>query len=236
MTPADKPVGHRILKPESGRSELGRKMYGRAYVHGNIVEGYDEVNRDNWAGGVQIEDLPDAGVSTPLIRVDKPFPMPELTILAAGEAYKFVLDNAGATLPVRDAVDERIIRQVRTGQIFYIEGMEAETGSEYIRHRLPADSYKQGIIRNIDQVGGYPEYRGEPYKDSDGDGMPDDWEKAHAGYGFDPADPSDAMGDCNGDGYTNIEKYLNAIPLGAKVNWTDPANNYDTLSENKKGL
>ena len=26
-----------------------------------------------------------------------------------------------------------------------------------------------------------------------------------------PNDPNDANGDCNGDGYTNLEKYLNSL-------------------------
>ena len=41
--------------------------------------------------------------------------------------------------------------------------------------------------------------------DTDHDGMPDDWERMH---GLNPNDPSDANRDCNGDGYTNLEKYL----------------------------
>ena len=71
--------------------------------------------------------------------------------------------------------------------------------------RLPKDSYKQGIITDIRQMGGYPEYKGTPYVDTDGDGMPDEWEKAN---GLNPNDPSDANKDCTGDGYTNIEKYI----------------------------
>jgi Spy/CpxP family protein refolding chaperone len=73
---------------------------------------------------------------------------------------------------------------------------------------LPADSYKQGIISDISQVGGYPEYKGKPYKDTDGDGMPDDWETRH---NLNPKDPSDAVKIGNGDGYTNIENFLNDI-------------------------
>jgi hypothetical protein len=175
ITPTNRPVGHRILKPESGHSIMGRDLYGRAYVNGNIVEGNERVTKDNWDGGVQIEDMPDAGKYETRLRVDKPFPMPWMNIMTAGDAYEFVLDNAGATFPVRDAVDERIIRQVKTGKIEYVEDSDASTGSEYVRHRLPADSYKKGIIKNIEQIGGYPEYTGEPYKDSDGDGMPDAW-------------------------------------------------------------
>jgi len=44
--------------------------------------------------------------------------------------------------------------------------------------------------------------------DSDHDGIPDEWEKAH---GLNPNDPADANGDYNGDGYTNLEKYLNSL-------------------------
>ena len=231
ITPVEKPVGHRLLKPESGHSYLGRRLYGRAYVNGNIVEGNEKVTKDNWNGGVQIEDMKDAGEYRAMIRVDKPFPMPRMTILPAKEAYEFVLENVGATLPERDAVDRRIIEQVRTGKINYLEGMEAQTGSEYIRHRLPADSYKKGIIKNIEQVGGYPEYKGAPRLDSDGDGMPDAWEEKYAGLGLDPKDPSDATEDCSGDGYTNIEKYINGIDPAVKTDWTDPANNFDTLAK-----
>ena len=95
---------------------------------------------------------------------------------------------------------------------------------------MPADSYKQGIITDIEQVGGYPEYKGTPYKDSDGDGMPDAWEIK---YGLNPNDPSDAAKDMNGDGYTNIEKYINGIDPKKKVDWKNPNNNYDTLAKRK---
>ncbi|MBN2698270.1 MAG: polysaccharide lyase [Bacteroidales bacterium] len=232
VTPENKPVGHRILKPETGRSELGRLVFGRAYVDGNIVEGNEKVSADNWDGGVQVEDLPNTGKYRDLIRVDEPFPMPFLTILPAEEAYEYVLENAGATFPKRDAVDERIINQVRTGEIHYPDSMEVQTGSEYIRRRLPADSYKMGIIIDPLQVGGYPEYKGTPYRDSDGDGMPDAWEIKYKKLGLDPNNPGDANVDCNGDGYTNIETYINGMDPEKTVDWTNPENNYDTLKEN----
>jgi hypothetical protein len=45
-----------------------------------------------------------------------------------------------------------------------------------------------------------------PPMDSDLDGMPDSWETAR---GLNPSNASDASGDRNGDGYTNIEEYIN---------------------------
>jgi hypothetical protein len=233
VTPKDEPVGHRILKPETGHSTGGRMIFGKAYVHGNVVEGYEAVTQDNWAGGVQVEDLPDAGEYRDAIRVNEPLPMPAVTILPAQEAFQFVLNNAGATLPRRDAVDQRIIEQVRTGKITYPAGIDANSFYQFEHRRLGPDSYKQGIITDIKQVGGYPEYKGTPYKDTDKDGVPDAWEVK---YGLDPNAPADAALDCNGDGYTNIEKYINGIDPTKKIDWRDPKNNMDTLAMKKGGL
>jgi hypothetical protein len=227
VTPANDPVGHRILKPESGRSKLPYRVFGRAYVDGNIIEGNDKVTKNNWDGGVQVEDLENAGEYTDLIRTNKPLPMPPIKIMSAEEAYKFVTTNAGATLPKRDPVDVRITEQARTGKIAYDVAINTENNYQFEHRKLPKDSYKLGIITDVSQVGGYPEYTGTPYKDSDNDGMPDDWEIK---YKLNPNDASDAVKDLNGDGYTNIEKYINNIDPKKKVNWRDPKNNKDTLT------
>ena len=207
MTPKNTPVGHRILKPESGRSKLKYLVFGRAYVNGNIMEGYDHIAKDNWNGGVQVEDESNAGKYVATMKVTKPLPMPALTILSTQEAFKYVLSNAGATLPKRDPVDTRVVEQVRTGKIAYKEGVKLPE-SQFKHRRLPIDSYKQGIITDISQVGGYPEYKGTPYKDSDNDGMPDDYETKN---GLNPKSAADATLVKGKDGYTNIEVYLNAI-------------------------
>ena len=208
ITPKDEPIGHRILKPESGRDKTNSEQFGKAFVNGNIMEGSEAVTKDNWAGGVQVRNLPDAGEFTSQIRVDKPFPMPKVTIMTAKEAYSYVLEHAGATLPKRDAVDDRIVKQVRENKIYYTEGGKTHIGDQYIKRRLPADSYKMGIITHPSQVGGYPEYKGTPYKDSDNDGMPDSWETAHK---LNTHDAADAVKDRDGDGYTNIEEFINSV-------------------------
>ena len=205
VTPRDAPISHRLLKPEARRARPPVDEYGFAYVAGNIVEGNETVTVDNWAGGVQIESIGDPAKILPTIRTNKPFPHAFIAIQPAAEAYEYVLVNGGATLPRRDAVDERVVNMVRTGEVTYQKG--------------------KGIITNISQVDGYPEYTGDAYKDSDNDGLPDDWERKH---GLNSSDPSDASGDFNGDGYTNIEDSINGLePKAAKIDWSDLKNNVD---------
>lgn len=196
-------VGHRILKPESGRSKLKEKFYGRAYVNGNVMQGFPAITKDNWNGGVQIEEEDNAGKYLANIKWSKPLMMPKITILDANAARTYVLTNAGATLPKRDAVDTRIVKQVATGKIEFDPNVKLPE-TQFKHRRLPIDSYKQGIITDPSQVGGYPDYKGTPYKDSDNDGMPDDYEIKN---NFNPKDPGDAP-KISASGYSNIEVYL----------------------------
>ncbi|OHE80803.1 MAG: hypothetical protein A2107_01370 [Verrucomicrobia bacterium GWF2_62_7] len=118
-------------------------------------------------------------------RAKQPFPAAPVTRTPTADNLELVLAGAGATLPRRDAVDTRIVNDVRTG-----EGR---------------------IINSPDQVGGYPVMRsGVPPVDSDNDGMPDEWERK---ANLNPADPSDANTSRNGDGYTNIEEYLHSLAM-----------------------
>ena len=248
LTPKDSPVGYRIVKSESRSQKLfPYAQYGRVYAIGNIMEGNERVTKDNWDGGIQTSDKD--GKLNPdelaLMKSNEPFPMAHMTILPSEKTFDYVLENVGATLPTRDIVDQRIVEEVRTGEAYYVKklpkdnpygdhwGMRDRSKNEeglFKYRRLPKDSYKLGIITDPRQMGGYPEYKGEPRVDTDGDGMPDDWEIAN---GLNPNDPSDANGDCTGDGYTNIEKYINGISTKVKVDWTDLNNNYDTLAGRK---
>ena len=219
-------ISSQILKPDSRTEHPDIAPYGLIYADGNIVEGNERVTRDNWDGGI-VMGKPSAE-NIALSKWDRPLKMPYMTILPAQEAFEFVLNNAGANIPKRDAVDERTIKHIRTGVFDYDRNADPATFAPTQHRRSNEDSYKYGIITDILQVGGYPEYRGTPRKDSDGDGMPDEWEVK---YGLNPNDPSDANGDLNGDGYTNIEKYINGIDPTKKVDWRDLKNNYDTLAE-----
>lgn len=118
--------------------------------------------------------------------VDQRHEAAAVTTTSAVQAYVDVLAGAGATLPTRDTADVRVVNDVING-----------TGN---------------IIDNPSQVGGWPVLAdGEPPVDQDHDGMPDDWEREH---GFDPSSAADNAFDADGDGYTNVEEYLNGTDPG----------------------
>ena len=228
----DSPVRFRLLKPESERSKTVIDNFGRAHVSGNVFEGNPSVSRDNWDGGVQpeVRTLNRADVLAK-IKAETPFAHAPLTITTAEAAFSYVLAHAGATLPVRDAVDQRVTAMVRDGKVGKAEATPEDSA------RASAAGYAEkwvkelevgvrvGFITNPAQVGGYPNYTGKPYADTDGDGLPDSWETAH---GLNPNDVSDAVGDLNGDGYTNIEDFINGLdPRAPKTDWTDLKHNVD---------
>ena len=124
--------------------------------------------------------LPDAPVSIS----DRPHPGPQIDAKPAVVAFENVLERAGATRPVRDAVDQRIVSEVRDR-----------------RGRL--------VFRDPEDVGGWPVLKTAPFPaDADDDGLPDDWELRH---GLDPEDRLDGRLDADGDGWTNLEEYLHHL-------------------------
>jgi hypothetical protein len=79
------------------------------FVADNILEGDAKVNQNNWRGmGYYYFDRDALGAA-------EPFPVPSVTTEAPQTAYDHVRKDAGATLPKRDAVDERIAREVQEG-------------------------------------------------------------------------------------------------------------------------
>lgn len=148
------------------------------FIRDNIWEGHDAETRDNSTFFDKVDD------TTHKVKImTEAFSAAPVSMVNVKDLLDTVLPRVGAYLPVRDAVDQRLVEQVRTR--------------------------KGAIINSPDEVGGYPVYRAAKAPvDSDGDGMPDDWEKAH---GLNPNDPGDAAKDRDGDGYTNIEEYVNSL-------------------------
>lgn len=231
------PVAYRILEPSATQKKPDMIPYfGKAYVAGNIVEGNEKVTADNWAGGVQFsaggsKDDPTINTNASMqknmaeVRVNQPFPMPPMTITPAKEAYLAVLNDAGATLPVRDAVDKRVIEEVRTGKV-WSEGKEITPTPMKGLAKNNIGKAGDGIITDPAQVGGYPEYRGEPIKDLGADGIPLSWKK---NFGLDVNDPALAQKDLHGDGYTVMDKYLDGLDPTQTIDWSKPRSNLNTL-------
>jgi hypothetical protein len=118
-----------FLKP--GPSSRGTKpfhdgvdvvMPKSLFLADNVIDGFPQVKKNNWLG-VGFDQT---------VEAPEPFPAPPVTTEPAQAAYEYVLKDAGATLPRRDAVDERIANEVRTG-----------TGH---------------IIKWVKDVGGWPEF------------------------------------------------------------------------------
>jgi hypothetical protein len=92
-----------------------------------------------------------------------------------------------------------------------IQSVGASLKRDAVDIRLLSDFEKrQGkLIDSQNEVGGWPLLKSLPAAlDSDGDGMPDDWEVAH---GLNPKDPSDGNKADPKTGYTYLEMYLQDI-------------------------
>lgn len=156
---------------------LQKSADSRLHATGNVVDGSPEATGDNWKG-----ILYDKKISfSPEMAMARPFDVPAITTHTAEEAWERNLDESGATLPSRDAVDERVARQVRTG-----------TGKV--------------IQKETDLQESWPAYRSlPPLPDEDADGLPDFWERQH---GLNAQDATDAK-KIAANGYANIEHYVN---------------------------
>ena len=134
------------------------------------------------------------------IFVTVPAPAPVVVSMSAIDSYNKVLAGAGNSQGVdcggnwynrRDSIDARVVNEVKTS-----------TGH---------------IIDDPSEVGGWiTPAAGTACTDTDRDGMPDTWEIK---YGLNPNNNPDAKVDADGDGYTNVEEYINAtVPTGGTVN------------------
>ncbi|HXR05163.1 MAG TPA: hypothetical protein VN836_10695, partial [Verrucomicrobiae bacterium] len=93
----------------------------------NVLDGNEAVNRDNWLA---------VGYDRATYQAPEPFTAPLVKTESAFNAYESVLRDAGATLPKRDTVDERIVNETRTG-----------TGH---------------IIKWVKEAGGWPDFPSSP--------------------------------------------------------------------------
>lgn len=173
--------------------------WGKFYIDGNVIEGRPNVSANNWTYGVYNQFHSSYGVVSETdkqaMRLMVPHPINDnVKTQTAADAYLKVVEFSGASLK-RDAVDERIIKDVKE--------------KTYKAHGSSGDQYSRfGIIDKVSDVGGWPFLATlvAPL-DSDDDGMPDDWETLRK---LDPKKPN-ANGKDLSTGYDNIEVYVNSL-------------------------
>lgn len=116
-------------------------------------------------------------------------PIPVIAgMTSAEEALHWIEQNVGASLPVRDCIDDYVIDLLKS------YGTKGTLGGISSESELPHKG-------NANLSGGV-----KP-QDSDNDGIPDAWETAN---GLNPNDPSDATA-IAANGYMNIENYVFTI-------------------------
>ena len=180
-------------------------LWGKYYVTGNVNSKYSDVTSDNWTYGIynQIDasgcDDTYTQATKDSIKIDEPIDFVLTTTHTAQKAYEKVLDYVGASLH-RDTFDQLMVSDVRNNTATY-------TGS----------GLSKGFINSQDDnkpAGAGSDWSAWPTlnsttapTDTDGDGMPDEWEDAH-GLNKNDASDGNAIGE---GGYTNVEIYLNSL-------------------------
>ena len=183
---------------------LDIKSYGsgtqQCYYRGNILTNPNGSNicseNDNSCGRrINLE----SGLTMPSYEIwpNRPLFESHATIHSARDAFRVVLSDVGANQPYQSERDIRIINETKNGTARY-------KGSK---------SGKAGLPDRESDVGGFDNFltSSRPSDwDTDRDGLPDFWERM---IGTSPNSPagnfSDSNADPDGDGYTNLEDYLN---------------------------
>jgi hypothetical protein len=184
-----------LLRAQLEGTGTGSQSY---YVNGNLRQEKDgTLTEDKENETYRVEASQEYNWQ---VFVDKPFFASEATIESAKAAYKDVLSDVGCNMPYLDNHDKRMINET-------INGTTSTKGSV---------SGKAGLIdseedKGCEGFGGLNVYSATHCSnfDTDGDGMPDWWEKANSLS----TTTADNNGDTNRDGYTNLEDYLNWIAV-----------------------
>ena len=184
-----------LLRAQLEGTGTGSQSY---YVNGNLRQEKDGTlteDKENETYRVEASQVYNWQVF-----VDKPFFASEATIESAKSAYKDVLSDVGCNMPSLDNHDTRMINET-------INGTTSTKGSVSGKAGL-IDSEEDKGCEGFGGLNVNDATRSSNF-DTDGDGMPDWWEKANSLS----TTTADNNGDANRDGYTNLEDYLNWIAV-----------------------
>jgi len=183
-------------------------LWGKYYVTGNVNSKYSDVTNNNWTVGVinQVDGSGCDGTWTQAtrdsIKLEEPMPFIYTTTHTAQTAYERVLEYAGASLH-RDSFDEMMVSDTRQGKASHTgKGLSSGFINTQDDNKPAGAASTWSAWPTLESA--------EAPVDTDGDGMPDDWETAH---GLNPKDKKDGP-QLNDDGYSNVEVYLNSLVAG----------------------
>lgn len=146
---------------------------------------------------------------------------------SASNAYEAVLSDVGCNEPAQDLIDQRVIEEVLDGTYHY-EGTNGPTyningytqpdpgpdNPGFIDSQTDVRDYQStnSVLANYSINAPWPPYNTYNVSDSvdsDHDGLPDWWEAIRGtNPNSAPGDFSDANADLAGDGYTELDRYL----------------------------
>ncbi len=193
-------ISGNTTETHSGKITKNRDWNGVNYDSGTFTINGERYSKDvnNYYGDAVTHVANSDGEQCVRIKMDAPAPEGEVTTHTAEDAYDRILSYCGASL-FRDEVDARYMVEARTGTATYAGSV----------------TKKPGLIDLVSDVNGYTEAnfptgsRPDGF-DTDGDGIPDEWEKVN---GLNPNDASDGNTytiDTKG-WYTNVEVYINSL-------------------------
>ena len=198
----------RILNPTTfcPRCSGEKSKPAMMYVVGNVMEGCSEVTKNNIceagikmdmkADSTTFEQWKEKCISPTIFVADDPkYQYNLVSVEAPKAAFKKIIKLAGCSY-ARDEIDKAVTKSAKSGSV----KNEGSNGS------------RGGLIDSADDAGGWPELRGEKKLDTDGDGMPDEWEIM---YGLNPnVNDSGTFALDPKAYYTNIEVYANSLVEG----------------------
>ncbi len=159
------------------------KPYGKYFLSGNLILATDGTYLPI---GIKQTTIPSEVSDSVLISTPFPFNNRMKTVTPKA-ILPLLIRFAGASM-VRDIHDQRLAREI-SGRTFTYG--------------------RKGIINSQSDAGGWPALVSKaPPKDSDGDGIPDEWERKHT---LDPNNAVDGSQTSPHSGYTNLELYLNEL-------------------------
>ncbi|KAL2686954.1 hypothetical protein Neosp_004501 [[Neocosmospora] mangrovei] len=155
---------------------------GNANFHAYVKNNFYDSNRNGKLDGSALCESTTCYSSMDIVKTPYDYPAPA-TARTAEQALNVVLASVGNS-KTRDAVDTALVEEVKT---------YGKKGSQ---------------ISNESDFGGVGAIAsGKAPTDTDGDGIPDEWEKKN---GLNPNDKSDGMKIAS-NGYTNLENYVNSL-------------------------